>query len=379
MISRGSVPIAVLAVAVAAALQSAPSAQATPWWAQDRRPIAAISLFNGTWDPPSGVPPNPYGLLDCWRRGSQSLDPKCAGQGGVPWLMGEIRRRYKIGYRRFLLHLPAGKEQSQAGIPLPSSQWHVIDSSEIDTTSGSVQQDFQEQLTPWLAARPDVQVVIYQGLRFDSDNLPEPWLTRGDMDPDHATVPDPTDPEHRNIIRQNTLGWLGLTPRSPLFLWQPPQIGFAFDNSGVPNTRDALLAILQDPTLLGHGGRVFVSGEAIPHEVPSPPCQSVQLLPEYLTQAPWFGLLPFHREHDPDEQWIAPPGTHLGFAVRNKEKDTCAGGNPLRNGAIERSICSAYHRGFVIIHYGGDFDRFIRDVYNKPDTCGRWIPAGGGQ
>jgi hypothetical protein len=279
--------------------------------------------------------------------------------------MDEIQRRHKsFGYRRFMLHLPAGRERSQRAQPLPSAQWHVLDSAGIETTTGSVRADFQQFLTPWLTMNPDVQVLIYQGLRFDGDFLPQAWLVRGNMDPDHATVPDLADPGHRTVLQQNTLGWLNLTPREKLAPFPSrPQIGFAFDNTGIASTRDALVAVLKDTALFGTGVHVFVSGEAIPHELPSPPCVETSLLPLYGAQAPWFGLIQFHREHDPAQLWSALSGTHLGFAVRDREKDTCAGDIALTDEEIRANIRSAQSRGFVIIHYGGRHDRFIRDLY----------------
>ena len=358
--------LALALVVVAASVDPSPlQISRPPFWAQDRRPVAAFSLFNGTWeqpDPSRGNPGDRYGLYECWQRGGAQKPPaQCRGKRGVPWLMDEIGRRHQLGYRRFMLHLPAGREMSQQGVPLPSAQWHVLDTAGIDTPSGSVRMDFQDLLTPWLAGHPDVQVLIYQGLRFDASRK-APWLERGDMT--NAKVPDLTNPQHRQIIRENTIGWLSLSPAGGSKVAER-QIGFAFDNTGVASTRDALIAVLEDPDLFGPGDRVFVSGEAIPHPLPAPPCQPSTMLPAYAGAAPWFGLFEFHREHDPKKTWKAPAGSHLGFAVRNDEVDPCNSGVKLTDSQIRQDISSAYRRGFVIIHYGGGHDRFILEMYAK--------------
>ena len=152
------------------------------------------------------------------------------------------------------------------------------------------------------------------------------------------------------------------------------QIGFAFDNTGLENTRDALVAVLKDPDLFGPGVRVFVSGEAIPHPLPAPPCQPSTMLPAYERVAPWFGLFQFHREHDPEKSWKAPAGAHLGFAVRNDEVDPCNNGVKLTDSQIRQDISSAYRRGFVIIHYGGGHDRFILETVREIKMSRQTMP-----
>ena len=59
--------------------QSSPRAQLRPWpdWAADRRPIAAIQLFNGTWGTDEH---DVYGLLECWRVGSSLPEDQCGGK-----------------------------------------------------------------------------------------------------------------------------------------------------------------------------------------------------------------------------------------------------------------------------------------------------------
>src|SRR5262245_9155497 len=362
-----------LVVVVSVALSRAPLAQPTshlPFWAQDRRPIAAIGLFNGTWNQPPS--PNRYGLHKCWRRGSD-FPETCGGKGGVAWLMDEIQRRYKFGYRRFMLHVPAGFETGASKVEIPSAQWHLLDTAGVETQSGSVTQDLQQSLTPWLAAHADVEVLIYQGLRFNP-NLAAPWTDRDMTD---SVPPDLTQPFDRLVVEENTRGWLNLRPRRfPLDMPSRSQIGFAFDNTGVESTRDALVAVLEATDLIGGRQRVFVTGEAIPHQnLPAPACPVANLLPEYVSRAPWFGLTEFHLRLDPQRiglpAWSAPPGSHLGFAVHNREyplivnpDGSChEGADPLSDEVIHDAIRSAYKRGFVIIHYGNRFDAFIRDLY----------------
>ena len=287
-----------------------------------------------------------------------------------------------------MLHLPAGRELSQQGIPLPSAQWHVLDSAGIETPTGSVREDLQFLLTDWLKDHPDVQVVIYQGLRFDRDFFPDAWLERGNMDATHAVVPEITNPAHRTIVQQNTFGWLDLTPPRPYRA--RPQIGFAFDNTGVPNTRDALVAVAEDTSLFRPGTRVFVSGEAIPHQILPGACAEANLLAAYTNRAPWLATMDFYQRFDKDQSWSALPSQHLGFGVRNREYplivdpedgscqvDRNPPGVPLSDEQVRAAICSAHHRGFVIIHYGGRHDAYIRSLYaTSPKSCS--IPFRGG-
>jgi hypothetical protein len=296
--------------------------------------------------------------------------------------MAEMQRRYDLfGYRRFMLHLPAGREIEQRRIPLPSSQWHVLDSAGIEPRFWSVRSNLQLQLTGWLQDKPDVQVLIYQGLRFDPDFLPQPWLERGNMDPAHAVVPELTNLKHRVVVQQNTLGWLTLSP-SPRPFRSGLQIGFAFDNTGVPGTRDALVAVVEDATLFGNDVRPFVSGEAIPHTAPTEACGEAELISAYTTRAPWFAMMDVHQRFDQDQSWTVLPRQHLGFGVRNveyrlvhDEDGSCQVVRdpqltPLRDSEVRAAICSAYQRGFVIIHYGGDHDAYVRYLYGtRPDSC----------
>ena len=366
-------PLIVVAMATGHLVNARAQDAAIPFWAKDRRPIAAIGLFNGTWEHQGSWSADEYGLQECWRRGSRQ--PECNRLGGVQWLISELDRRYHDSdYRRFMLHLPAGREVRQQGVPLPSTQWHVLDTAGIESMTGSVTNDLQLLLTDWLKDKPDVQILIYQGLRFDSDFLPQPWLERGNMAPEHATVPDLTSAKHRTVVQQNTLGWLALSPPPPFRA--TPQIGFAFDNTGVPDTRDALVSVVEDPTLFGLGPRPFVSGEAIPHVDAPGPCARATLLGEYTRRAPWLATMDFYLRRDPDETWKARSDEHLGFAVRNQERaerkpdGSCylatESAPVLPDSDVRAAICSAYHRGFVIIHYGGRHDAYIRNLYGNP-------------
>ena len=232
-----------------------------PYWARDHAPIAAIALYNGTYEDD-----DPLGLHECWRAGS-SFPGRCEGRGGgVTWLISELDARYAIGYRRFMLNLPAGHvKYTQHGIGFPSAQWHVLDTSGIETLPGStsVRQDFATLLTPWLAAHADVQIIIYQGLRFNPA-VREPWKSRLMIG---SIAPDLTRAFDRRVVQENTKHWLALSPATPYRPVTYP-IGFAFDNTGVESTRDALLAVLDDRTLFGNNVRLFISGEAIPHTFP---------------------------------------------------------------------------------------------------------------
>jgi hypothetical protein len=244
----------------------------------------------------------------------------------------------------------------------------VLDTSGIETLPGSksVRQDFSTLLTPWLAAHPDVQILIYQGLRFNP-TVREPWKSRLMIG---AIAPDLSRAFDRRVVQENTRHWLALAP-PPTFRRVTHPIGFAFDNTGIESTRDALLAVLEDKTLFATSSRVFISGEAIPHTFPGG-----EIIPSYVARAPWLGLMQFHQTIDPGANWLAPAGMHLGFAVHNRECETghhlsdgegiCEPGYELNSDQIHAAIQSAHDRGFVIIHYGGMHDAFIMTLPPRP-------------
>jgi hypothetical protein len=334
-------------------------------WAANHMPIAAIALYNGSY-----AADDPWGLQECWRQGSREALNRCGGRGGVNWLVTELERRRRLGYRRFMLTLPAGRASGLArGQGWPSAQWHLLDTAGIETlpSSKSVRRDLATLLTPWLAEHKDVQLLIYQGLRFNP-NLPEPWK---DRDMSYSIAPDLNMAFHRKVVQENTIPWLQLTPRDPfsprLWPWtDTPRIGFAFDSTSSESTREALVAVLNDDTLFGTDVRVFISGEAIPQEPnPALPAPESDMHHRYIFRAPWFARLPFHQVHDPLGTWQAPYRTHLGFAVLNRETcashrvPTCQFGAELTVEQIHDAIRSAHERGFVIFHYGGAHDEFI--------------------
>jgi hypothetical protein len=340
-----------------------------PYWARDHSPIAAIALYNGTYDDGDGVKEvaDRWGLHRCWRRGGSAIQgAPCFGRGGVDWLIGELDRRYAdgTGYHRFMLILPAGHEKyGQPGIGFPSAQWHLLDTSGIETLPGStsVRQDLATRLTPWLYDHPDAQILIYQGLRFNPA-VREPWKSRLMIG---SVAPDLTSGFDRQVVQENTKHWLALAP-PVTYRRTTHQIGFMFDNTGPEDTRHALFAVLEDSTLFATDVRPFIGGEAIPHET------SGQLIPEHVARAPWMGVMRFHQDHDPAAAWSASAGMHLGFAVNDREcepghhlpqgEGVCRNGHDLDTEAIHDAIRSAHARGFVIVHYGGLHDAFIMSL-----------------
>ena len=341
-----------------------------PYWAKDHGPIAAISLYNGTYEEDDAL-----GLHKCWRTGGSEISAKpCYGEGGVTWLISELNRRYGAGYHRFMLNLPAGHvKYDQPGIGFPSAQWHLLDTSGIETTPGSTVRQDLAALTLWLYDHPDAQILIYQGLRFNP-KVREPWKSRlmiGSVAPDLSRAFD------RQVVQENTKHWLALAP--PItYRRDTYPIGFVFDNTGVESTRKSLIAVLQDRTLFETEVPLFISGEAIPHKRDSlNPFPEAELIRGYITSAPWMGLMRFHQTLDAYlPSWTAAPGTHLGFAVHNREcaaghhqtqqAELCDPGYELDDDAIHAAIQSAYDRGFVIIHYGGDHDAYIINMYSQP-------------
>lgn len=198
-------------------------------WADDRyhEPVAVFSLFNGSWSD------NEFGLNPRWK------------EGGVRWLIyrshpssnwqGVLHESYKIGYRRFMLSLPAGRREIDLkGDSWPSTQWCVLDHAGItplvpatSTNSGStINEDLENNLTPWLAEHPDVQVLIYIGFIIDCPNIRE--------FSEKAHAPDVNNKKDLKIVRQITDGWLSLSPHKAIDSHSSriSQIGFGFDHSG---------------------------------------------------------------------------------------------------------------------------------------------------
>ncbi len=255
-------------------------------WTPDRRPVAVIRCYNGNKD-------NTYGLLPHW------LDR------GVPWLLEALETLWSRGFRRFMITLPAGRENLR-NIPWPSAQWEVLEDAGIHTVSGSVRQDFTDHLPGLLADKPEAQVLFYLGFRIKSAY---------NRDMNEAEVPDLRRADHRRVVHANMDGFIYLTPDDAR-----PQIGFRLDNSSIPDNRDGLVA-------LSHWFRaqdVSIGGEAIPTEAGSN-------APVLVERCPWFGLYRYHRRLDPEGDWTFDrASTEVGVGLHPLDSINCLdywGGN----------------------------------------------------
>jgi hypothetical protein len=295
-------------------------------WKPDRRPIAVVRGYNGdhknhTW-----------GLAKPWR------------EGGVPWLVEELERLFVKGYRRFMISLPAGREKPPEGekIPWPSAQWHVLDNAGIHAPSCSVRQDFAELLTPWLKERPDAHALLYQGFQVASPYCRDMSLRR---------VPGLHSEKDTGVIYQNTAGWLNLSPCN-----RAPQIGFAFDNSSIPENQHVLVELAKTFRVWG----IRVVGEAIPL---TPDNRKPKW--DLIKAAPWFGLLQFYRRFDKekgrligvdvDGTWrFDPTRTEIGVGIHEKL--------PFSDKTAEEVIRDFHARGFVFYVYGRGHDDMVLET-----------------
>lgn len=285
-------------------------------WIPDRRPIAVIRCFAGIFEGRNG---NKYGLTPFWLK------------GGVSWLEEELERLYKVGYRRFMINLPAGREKPPAGVKVPwaSAQWQVLDDANIHTTTtGSVKQDFENLITPWLATHPDVQLLFYIGFLVKSAY---------DRDMDGAFIPDPNNPTHLEIVKANTDGFINLSSNK-----KNSQVGFRLDHSATPENRSGLVALSE---WFASNKLVSVGGEAIPTEADK--SGYLMPMPAFINKCPWLALHIVHRQRDPRRLWqFDPATTEVGVGLR---KDTFEG----LSLAQSTEILEDYHRrGCVFYVYG---------------------------
>ena len=252
-------------------------------WTPDRRPVAVIPCFNGN-------PNNIYGLSQHWLT------------QGVPWLRDTLTELWNRGFRRFMINLPAGREKPLEGTApgFPSAQWQVLDTAGIHTIPGSVsvRQNLADLLTPWLADRPEAQVLFYFGFRIKRPD---------DRNMEDAVVPNMNRADHRMIVQANMDGFINLTPNACM-----PQIGFRLESASTPDElRNGLVAFSD----WFRAESISIGGEAIPVH------RNGGFTPVLVDRCPWVALYRFHRQRDPDRRWeFDPVDTEVGVWLHSIDR-----------------------------------------------------------
>ncbi len=227
----------------------------------DRRPAIGINLFGGSCThPPVGGPP--WWLLAGDQDGNGTVD-------SVDELVLRLDDLYADGWRRIILHLPAG---SLTGQLMSSSQWWPMPASK--------RAGLTEQLSRWLATHFDATLGIYSGFRINdpcslcmtvcgpcSDcgdgggcvACPECWSA------ETARLPDTTIAVDMCVVADNVRPWVDLGVYE---IW--------FDASGGTNVDMwiALLHLAGNPDYLGvvkfAGEAIANGGLAVGEHVPVP-------------------------------------------------------------------------------------------------------------
>lgn len=209
----------------------------------DRRPIKKLHVYNGAVDHPRGI-----------RVSMRTLD------GFLTTLFAELDAGYAKGFRRFMVHAPAGRPRSVAQVKAGFGLYHHHHLP--DDVKGSLKRD----LSGWLFAHRDAVVSVYLGFAVNEGGRY------------HVTVadrwaPDPRIASDRAAFLLEVEQWLAISP-------EPGQIGLGFDAS-----RDApeLLALWAEE-MRARG--VWIMGEAIP-EVQQ------QAAPQ-VYRAPWWASKGFY-------------------------------------------------------------------------------------
>lgn len=180
-------------------------------WNPDRRPVAVIRCYNGTYQD------DERGLNKHWQ------NDDTAGE----WLLSEADLLYKKGFRRFMISNPAGHPKNWGeGKPMhswPTTQWSELSSEKKKAV---------KNLLSW-ADDNKASVFVYGGMRFDG------WVT-----------PDLDNSGDLQHLADDYGQWL--------------KAGVCFDNASKEDLRDNVPALLE---LWGKNG-TFICGEAIPFLYP---------------------------------------------------------------------------------------------------------------
>ncbi len=242
-------------------------------FAPDRRPIKRISIYTGEPTHPRGI----HKLM--W-----TLD------GFRTRLFGELDGCYVKGWRRFMLHAPAGRPHSVAAAGAGYGLYHH------HHLPDDVRAMLKRELSAWLKARPDAVVSVYVG--FAVSDAGRYHVLPTDQD---RRLPDPTNQRDRDAFLLEIEQWLAIAP-------EPGQIGFGFDASRL--APGYLVGWADELRARG----VWCLGEAIPETTPPTAAAPEAVL------APWWASAGFlkapNRPHRQAWTWD-PETTEVAVGFQN--------------------------------------------------------------
>ena len=262
--------------------------------------IRTINLFNGNLK-------DPFGRADWW-----ADDDEVA----VATLGKVLTRLYGIGWRRFMLILPAGHPRGRRY--MSSSQWGPMPGRRRDA--------LMSMLPRWKAEHPNAKIYVYAGFNVsDPTSLPMPQL-RSEL-----VVPDIT--QDWSWFQANWRQWI-----------EDCQIdGIGFDLASTKENRRAFVRVARVLAISG----IRCIGEAVPwntrfwsrRKYPAPEAY----------RGPWYILENYLERLDPKKQWrFNSMKTDISVAFRHKK--TLA------------EFQEYLDRGFKLINYSSSNDEVMMEL-----------------
>ena len=263
--------------------------------------IRTINLFNGNLR-------DLFGRAEWWA----VKDDEAA----VATLERVLTRLYRIGWRRFLLFLPAGHPHGRRY--MSGSQWLTMSPERRDA--------LMVMLPRWKAEHPDTKIYVYAGINVsDPTSLLMPQL-RSEL-----VVPD--------IIRD----WSWFQANWQQWIEDCRINGIGFDFAGADKNRRAFIKIARVLAIAG----IRCIGEAVPRKTRLW-SRRIYPAPEAY-QGPWYLLETTLGRWDPKKRWRFNPAiTDISVAFRSKK--TLA------------ELQEYLDRGFKLINYSKSNDEAMMEL-----------------
>ena len=285
---------------------------AQPKFHIDRRPIAAINTYGAVYNK------TPTGQGEWFYN-----------EGGVTRLIEDrVLPLFEIGYRRFIVWLPAGSQRQKL---MASSQWQPQPEYR--------KKEWYEVFKPWLASQPNIDFGIYGGFLID-----DPYSL--EMNEDRLRVPTTTNELNREWFRLSWSNWIELGMNWGRLDW-----------AGRPEHRRDMVSLSNQFDVLG----IDLGGEAIPTDTEMVDGVKIWNPDNYcIHRCPWICL---HAYAAPRcATWNFDPfRTQIEVILSNHERDQY----PITREVIDDYI----DRGFVVgtmLKNNNDEDREINEyVFNQ--------------
>lgn len=283
----------------------------------DRRPAVEIVMHNGTRA-------NPRGMANVWYAGGSEdtdaisgfneRDVPLRGSNGIPdafdYLVSRLDMHYDNGFRRMILHLPAG----------------AVDSTHMDSAQYWTMEDWRRkwfwiEVRRWIeekkAAGDPVSMGVYLGWKIHDPTV---------FDMTGAVPPDMSNPTHVKWMHQNIYPWIRLGFNE--FWFDASGSARAISETNSVRQRDVLASLRHSPTW---GPVAKFGGEAVPG--------IGRLIDHRLDEvairgAGWMGIPLFlesrfsdYLSQSPDTPFFDPGTTEATCWMRNSNR-TGANGEP---------------------------------------------------